>query len=311
MAAGGAEKDSSMFASSPAKSKKKKKNKYSNFSKVDGPQAEDPLEALIKESEEKLRQLQEEKQAKKRRKVPVSPDANKRLEFPNNKDIDPYDPTTFGYMEIGTILGAHGVHGWSKVQGFTDFPERLTTPGMLLHLKSLRKRAPRKVTVENGKNIGPDSFLVQLQGVYNRTEAEKLRGGTLYYATQQDRVRKQADLLLSDMVNLQVVVLDEVKTEEETIVGIVGGVVLAEEMCAIPGLGQDMLEVIVETPRDASRKPGTPKDLVLIPMVPDIVTKVDVKAQKVYVDPPPGLLDLTYVREEKVRIKGLLPPAKD
>lgn len=32
----------------------------------------------------------------------------------------PYDPQTFGYIEIGTIVGAHGVAGWMKVKGTSD-----------------------------------------------------------------------------------------------------------------------------------------------------------------------------------------------
>jgi 16S rRNA processing protein RimM len=271
------------------------------------------LEALIRESEEKLKQLQQEMEARKvhQQVKPVTPDADKRLSFPNNKDIDPYDPTTFGFVEIGTVLAAHGVHGWNKVQGCTDFPERLTTPGMVLHLKPFRKRAPRKVLLTNGKLTGTDSFLVQLQDVTDRRQAEKLKGSTLYYATQQDHVKKEDDLLLSDLVGIQVMLLNSSEIERSELVGIVGGIVLAEEMCAVPGLGQDMLEVIVESRTSEPVKPGTPKKLVLIPMVPEIVTKVDLKEQRLWIDPPEGLLDLTYIREESVRIKGLLPPARD
>jgi hypothetical protein len=39
------------------------------------------------------------------------------VEFPDETDIDPYDPTTFGFVEVGVVLGAHGVHGELKVRG--------------------------------------------------------------------------------------------------------------------------------------------------------------------------------------------------
>lgn len=304
-----------LFASPPP-TRKEKKNKYAKFSKVESSESTiDPLEALIRESEEKIIKLQlEMEMAKKGRQQvkPATPNADKRLNFPNNKDIDPYDPTTFGFVEIGSVLGAHGVHGWNKVQGCTDFPERLTTPGMVLHLKPFRKRAPRMVILANGKSTGPDSFLVQLQDVHDRGQAEKLKGGTLYYSTQQDHVKKDHDLLLSDLVGLQVVLLNKDEEEgRECVVGIVGGIVLADELCSVPGLGQDMLEVIVESRKSGPVKPGTPHELVLIPMVPEIVPKVDLKEQRIWIDPPSGLLDLTYIRESTTRIKGLLPPAKD
>ena len=295
-----------LFASPTQNTKKKKKNKYEKFSNTDKIE-KDPLDQLLEESEEKVKAIEKEKAGKRIKVVPVSPEAGKRLEFPNNKDINPYDPTTFGYVEIGTVQGAHGVHGWVKVQGCTDFPERLTKPGMVLHLKPVRKRAPRKTILAAGKETGIDAFLVQFQGVYNRTEAEKLKSATIYYATQQDTVVQEDDLIVSDLVGL------EVYTEEEDrLVGTVIGIVLAEEMCAIPGLGQDMLEVAIHKPK--SEQPTgrpVPDDLVLIPFVPEIVPKVDLKEKIIVIDPPAGLLDLTYIREEKVVIKGLLPPAKD
>ena len=88
-------------------------------------------------------------------------------------------------------------------------------------------------------------------------------------------------------------------------VGIVKGVVLAEEMCSTPGLGQDLLEITL--PRGKNCNPSYKDELVLIPLVPAIVPTVDIKEKVIYIDPPMGLLDLTYVKEEFVRIKGFLP----
>lgn len=295
-----------LFAA-PSQNKKKKKNKYAKFSKADKFE-KDPLELLVEESEEKVKAIETEKAEKNMKVIPVSPEAKKRLEFPNNKDIDPYDPSTFGYIEIGTIQGAHGVHGWVKVQGYTDFPERLTKPGMPLHLRPTRKRAPRKITLAAGKVTGIDAFLIQFQGVYDRKEAEKLKGASIYYATQQDTgVVQGDDLIVSDLVGLKVYT-----SEDEMFVGTVKGIVLAEEMCSVPGLGQDMLEVALQNPEyKVPTGKAVPDDLVLIPFVPEIVPKVDLEEEKIVIDPPAGLLDLTYIREEKVVIKGLLPPARD
>lgn len=294
--------------------RKKKKNKYANFSKADKIEL-DPLEALVQESEQKLQSMEQEKeqaQKAKRETLPPPPEGStKKLEFPNNKDIDPYDPTTFGFVEIGTVMGPHGVHGWVKVKGSTDFPERLTRAGMPLHMKAARKRAPRKVTLAAGKFLGDDQFLVQLQGYYDRSESQSLKGATLYYATQQDSVKEDDDIVLSELVGLSVYKIpDEENNETENrLVGTILGVVLAEEMCAIPGLLHDQIEVGVT--RNTSEPDGAPQDLLLIPLVPEIVPKIDLENQMILVDPPSGLLDLTYVREEKVKIKGLLAPAKE
>ncbi len=300
--------------------RKKKKNKYAKFSKADKIEL-DPLEALVQESKQKLKSIELEQQTAKQQaqqqqqeQLPPPPEGStKTLEFPNNKYIDPYDPTTFGFVEIGSVIGPHGVHGWVKVKGSTDFPERLTRPGMPLHCKPFRKRAPRKVTLAAGKFLGDDQFLIQLQGYYDRDESQTLKGSTLYYATQQDSVREKDEIVLSELVGLQVYRKnddddDQQKQQQQHLVGTVLGVVLAEEMCAIPGLLHDQLEIGVAK-EDVD--PRTPQDLLLIPLVPEIVPKIDLENRMILVDPPVGLLDLTYVREEKVKIKGLLAPAKE
>jgi ribosomal 30S subunit maturation factor RimM len=92
-------------------------------------------------------------------------------------------------------------------------------------------------------------------------------------------------------------------------VGIVGGVVFSDDISSIPGLGHDYLEIII--PRGIGGGASFRDEMVLIPMVPQLVPEVDVPSRRVYIDPPAGLLDLTYVRDEKTRIKGLLPPSTD
>ena len=287
--------------------KKQKKNKYAEFSKVDK-QRHDPFEAMVEESKQKVLELEQAQKSKNDMSSQVNEQTKpvQQIVFPNVKDIDPYDPTTFGYVEIGSIQGPHGVNGWVKVKGCTDFPERLTRPGMLLHIKSLHKRAPRRVTLASGKMIPNESFLIQLQGIYNRTAAESLTGATLYYATQQDPVSHDDEFLVSDLVGSDVFL-----KADDRFVGTVQGIVLAKDMCSIPGIGHDMLEVAMAKPDRIPGQPQQPNDLVLIPLVPEIVPKIDLAERVIQITPPNGLLDLTYIREERVRIRGLLPPAKE
>jgi len=352
----------SLFAGSPSapsdaqRKKNKKRNKYAKFSKVEKI-AKDPFEVLVEESEQKLKSIQEgkERDPLRRQQQAIIDQGGKilteeeeqmmRLQFPNTTEINPYDATSFGYIPIGTIVGPHGVHGWTKVQAETDFPERLTRAGMILHLKPPRRRAPRKVTLATGKQTETNVFLVQLQGIYNRTAATKLKGSELYYATQQDTLvkKEEGEMLISDYVGLKVYKepkqssddstdqSDENKKNSRELVGEVLGVVLGGEMCSIPGLVHDQLEIQIKSDDEIQydstdhernsnnnnggkrrrRRRRPPPKLVLIPMVPEIVTKVDLEEESIFIDPPSGLLDLTYEREEKVKIKGLLGPASD
>lgn len=344
--------------------RRKKKNKYANFSKVEGNnersnkdqnensnmKALDPFEALLAESQEKNKQLLKENALKKNKKVDEDlldeetikqlktekRERNKRT-FPDNKTIDPYDPTTYGYTELGTILGPHGVHGLMKVAAVTDFPERLCKPG-IRHLKAPNRRSPREIRIVEGRHRLKDEYLVKLEQVGDRNEALKLRGSVLY-ARQEERPEDMGDdeYLITDLVNMEVRLVtgygedfnddDETSSEiqqdsldsnelnddgdlsEDSLggkfVGIVGGVVMGEEMCSIPGLGQDLLEIIL--PRGERGTPSWKDELVLIPFVPQIVSTVDLERKIIFLNPPAGLLDLTYIKEEKTRIKGFLP----
>jgi 16S rRNA processing protein RimM len=195
-----------------------------------------------------------------------------------------------------------------KVQCSTDFPsERLCTPGVR-HLKAANKRAPRPIVLLSGKHRHANDYLIQCEHVDCRETALKLRGAQLYIRDEEKSgTLGSDDYSISDLVGSEVFLRCDGTEEDAKFVGQVSGVVFSEDMCSVPGLGHDYLEVIL--PRGIGGTRSLRDELVLIPFVPALVPKVDVEKQKIYVDPPAGLLDLTYVREEKARIKGFLPPA--
>ena len=242
--------------------------------------------------------------------------------FPDTKSIDPYDPTTYGYIELGTIIGAHGVHGMMKLTTITDFAQhRLCNPG-IRHIKPPNRRSPREVYLVEGRptqsataTIGTDNnptYLIRLEDVNDREDALKMRGCVLYSLAEEkvDDLLEENEYIVSDLIGMNVY-LDETielhsnKGFEELFVGNIKGVVMGSEMCAIPCLGQDLLEVVLP-----SKKKSEGEDLVLVPFVPEIVSRVDLDGRLISIIPPEGLLDLAYRREEKIRIKGLLPPAR-
>jgi 16S rRNA processing protein RimM len=234
--------------------------------------------------------------------------------FPDNRDIDPYDPTTYGYIELGTILGAHGVKGEVKLNAVTDFPERLCRPG-LRHVKMPNRRSPRRIELLEGRHRMDREYLIRFEGISDREAASQMRGFVLY-AREEERPQELSgdEYIVNDLVGLEVFMEDGYKDEHGQdqsgrFVGTVNGVVLAEEMSSIPGLGQDLIEISL--PRGTGATPSWRDELVLIPFVPQLVPTVDIPNRSIFIAPPFGLLDLKYVREEKVRIKGFLPPGRD
>jgi len=309
--------------------RRRKKNKYANFSKADQMIA-DPFETLISESSKAMREMKKEIALKNNKRVEIDEEMEKELkaekrvrnkkEYPNTVKIDPYDPTTYGFVELGTVVGAHGIRGLVKIAAVTGFAERLCKPG-IRHLKSPNRRSPREIRLMEGRLRMNNEYIVKFENVGDRNDANNLRGSVLY-ALQEERPEdiKDDEYLVTDLVGLDVKLVtgydedDDENDEEEMMhtggdfVGTVRGIGLAEDMSSIPGLGHDWLEVILPRPAGV---PLWKEEMVLIPFVPEIVPTVDIEREIIYIDPPAGLLDLTYIRQPHRRIKGFLPPAKN
>ena len=119
----------------------------------------------------------------------------KRVEYPDNASIDPYDPTTFGFIPVGYIRDAHGVHGEVKIKADSDFgTDRLCTPGF----KGLRrkgKRFPRDILLQKGRPGGGEGdYIVKFEGVDDRLEAAKMKGAEVFVREREDEpIRKDRE----------------------------------------------------------------------------------------------------------------------
>jgi hypothetical protein len=100
------------------------------------------------------------------------------------------------------------------------------------------------------------------------------------------------------------------------LIGVVAGVVTPDELCdpSLAALMHAMLEVRLTEKYMPDAKEiaegEVPGDIMcLIPLVPSIVTTVIASGddRKIIIDPPEGLLDLTYVERRKLVVRGFLP----
>lgn len=298
--------------------KKAKRNKYADASKT----KVDPFEAALQTRQEEAVREKERKQRKRslflnRRgsggEAPAAgaEDIGKSTpsSYPRQEDIDPYDPSTFGYVPLGYVLGAHGVRGEVRVRIDTDFAEsRVLSPGVR-HMKDPSRRTPRAVMLTGGKHQRDDVYLLKFDGVEDRNEAAKLQSWRLYQleevAHDEELLEEDDEYFITDLVGLTVQLKDT-----GAFVGRVAAVVVSDDICAaaVKGLGKDFLELVMPPlPRDDGLL-GQERTL-LIPFVDEMVPDVDVEAGCVRITPPPGLLDLAVEIEEKVVVKGLLPGA--
>ena len=163
------------------------------------------------------------------------------------------------YLEAGQIVGTHGVRGEVRVQPWCDSPEQFVT-FKKLYWDDAGKQ-PVKVKGRPHKNIA----LVVLEGVTTVEAAQVLRGKMLY-VDRKDLKLPKGHYLVQDLIGIKVV---DVDTDE------------------VYGTLTD----VSQTGANAVYHMKTPKGEVLIPAIPDVVVKIDLKKDTLYLRPMKGLLD--------------------
>ncbi len=214
------------------------------------------------------------------------------------------------WLLIGKIVGAHGLNGHVKVFAESDFPERFTKAGDRWLQKP--NGEPTKVRITSGRFLeGKNQYLVKLEGVDYRDQAEDLRQAQLMVPASDRLSLDPGEFHVSDLIGSTVVM-----QSDQSVVGTVTDVFTT---------GHDMLEVLladqgieepieVKEPSEISdeiahpstrakaarklklqakrrKKKKAPRTL-LIPFVEEIVPVVDIAARRLEITPPPGLIDL-------------------
>ena len=167
---------------------------------------------------------------------------------------------------VGRIGRPHGVRGEVTVEVRTDEPERHFVEGAVLLLGTAVDGPVRPVTVAR-VHWHSGRLLLILDGVADRNEAESLRGSLLIVERAEDATPDDPDEFYDSALEGC-----RVELEDGTPVGVV------REVVHLPG--QDCLAV---------ERSGASE--VLVPFVTALVPVVDIRAHRVVIAPPPGLLD--------------------
>jgi len=87
--------------------------------------------------------------------------------YPDAAAVDPSDPTTFGFTEVGRVTGAHGIGGAVRVVSDSDFAEeRLCKAGVTVWMRRPRRLAPRELHLLSGRRgPGKGVYLLKLADV--------------------------------------------------------------------------------------------------------------------------------------------------
>lgn len=185
------------------------------------------------------------------------------------------------WLEIGTIVAPQGLEGELRVLSVSDFPERFQKRG-IRGIQRPQGGKIREITLLRGRELpGKNVYIIKLEGVENREQAEALRGYKLW-ANKLEKPRLKADEYhVSELVNLEVY---HHLTGEK--IGVVVDILWA---------GNDILAVQLEANLASVKKKSPSSDseaTALVPFVKEIVPLVDLKAARIEIAPPPGLLEI-------------------
>jgi 16S rRNA processing protein RimM len=164
---------------------------------------------------------------------------------------------------VGQIARAHGNRGQVILNAETDFPVERFGPGAEIFVE--RGGAVQKLTVTSLR-FQHDRPVVGIAGVETMNDAEALAGYELRVPADRLAPLPDGTFYRHDLVGCRV------ETRGGEPVGIVQGV---------EGT-LDRSRLVIEGARGE----------VLVPLVPEICTTIDVQGKRIVIEPPEGLLDL-------------------
>ena len=170
------------------------------------------------------------------------------------------------WMSIGEIVAPHGLKGDIRIKPSSDFPERFTKPGKRWIQKD--KEFPTEIKLIKGTLIpGKSIYILSIEGVSNRSSAEKIIGWNLVIPVDSRPNLKNDEYHYFDLIGLAVR-----RGATKTLIGYVTDLIKG---------GNDILEIeLVEGKK------------VLVPFVKEIVPEIETKEKWLLINPPPGLLEL-------------------
>ena len=173
------------------------------------------------------------------------------------------------WLVIGVITSSHGVAGKLNIKSLSDFKERFTQPGQRWIQKHDEEPIPHKL-ISGCKKPGKESFIISLEGIRNRNEADNLKKYKLLVKSNDMPKLKDNEFHLNQLLDLDVKLFVE---SEIKVIGKVVDLITENNNLIVIRLNQNNKDV-------------------LIPFVKEIVTTIDRRNKYLVINPPKGLLNL-------------------
>lgn len=162
-------------------------------------------------------------------------------------------------IKVGQVVNVVGLKGELKVYHYSDYKERFEELSKIYLENTLHKIS--------GVRYMKEMVILKLQGIDDRTEAEKHKGENIYIDQEDKRVLPEDSYYIFDLIGLQVM------EENGNTLGVISDV--------IQNTAQDLYEVEREN-----------KGKFLIPAVDEFILKIDMNSRTMTVKLIEGLLEV-------------------
>ena len=173
------------------------------------------------------------------------------------------------WLVVGIITSSHGIDGKLNIKSLSEFKERFINPGKRWIQKNDEVPIPYKL-ISGFQKPGKDSFIISLEGIKDRNEADNLKQYKLLVKRYDIPKLKDNEFHLNQLLDL------DVKLYFENELQVIGKVV----------------DLITENNNLLVVRLNHNHKNVLIPFVKEIVTTIDRRNKYLVINPPKGLLDL-------------------
>ncbi len=167
------------------------------------------------------------------------------------------------FLAVGQVSRPHGVRGELRVQILTDYPERLGQHVYLYLASPDSPEAVRRYPVEKLRHH-KEMLLLKLGGCDDRNAAEELRGQLVQIPLEEAVPLEEGEYYHFQLIGVRV------ETESGKVLG-------------------QVVEMLETGANDVYIVRG-PRGEVLLPAVDDVVLELDLRAKRMVVRLPPGLL---------------------
>jgi len=162
-----------------------------------------------------------------------------------------------GYTAVGRVLRAHGLGGEMRVQSFSASGVNVQA-GRVVYLDGVRREVRRN-------REDKDAWVLQLAGIGDRTAAESYRGALLEVPDEDVERESEDSYFVHELIGLRVVTAE------------------GEELGTID-------DVLQPGANDVYVVHG-PRGEILVPVISDVIDRVDVRGGVVVITPLAGMLD--------------------